>query len=51
VEGLLAARTGPDPSEERVFSFSADGAVRAWELDVEQGCDVYRVLVRGPRVV
>lgn len=45
VEGLLNATTGPDPIDERVFSFSADGMVRMWELDAEQACDVYRLLV------
>ncbi len=44
VEGLVAARTGPDPLDERVLTFAADGLVRSWELDAEQGCDVYRLL-------
>jgi hypothetical protein len=46
VEGLVAVSTGPDPLDERLLSFSASGAVRTWELDAEQGCDVYRLLVR-----
>lgn len=41
----MASSTGPDPTDERLFSFSADGAVRLWVLDAEQACDVYRLLV------
>ncbi|KAI8472624.1 MAG: WD40-repeat-containing domain protein [Monoraphidium minutum] len=48
VEGLLAAATGPDASDERLFSFSAGGVARAWELDAEQACDVYRLLDEVP---
>ena len=47
IEGLAAVSTGPDTLDECLFSFSADGVVCSWELDAEQGCDVYRLLVRG----
>lgn len=46
VEGLLAASLGPSPFDERLLTFAADGRVKLWELDAEQGCDVYRLLVR-----
>lgn len=45
VEGLIVARDGPEPGDERLFSFAADGVVRLWELDAEQACDVCRMLV------
>lgn len=39
------ARAGAGAPSERLFTFSAGGAVRTWELDAEQGCDIYKCLV------
>jgi hypothetical protein len=47
VEGLLVCQgsSGQDTFEQSLFSFSADGHVCSWELDAEQNCDVYRLVV------
>jgi len=45
IEGLHIGNAGHDATDQRVFSFSADGHVCMWELDAEQNCDVYRVVV------
>lgn len=47
MEGLLACRAGPERGDERLFSYGAEGVVRLWELDAEQACDVYRLVVGG----
>eukprot|EP00775_Hariotina_reticulata_P004041 gene4041-4288_t len=44
VEGLHIGNAGHDITDQRVFSFSADGHVCMWELDAEQNCDVYKVV-------
>lgn len=37
-----------DGFDQGFYSFSADGHVCSWELDAEQNCDVYRLVVRAP---
>lgn len=32
--------------DQSFFSYSADGRVCCWELDAEQNCDVFRLVVR-----
>jgi hypothetical protein len=47
VEGLLVCHgsSSQDTFDQSLFSFSADGHVCSWELDAEQNCDVYRLVV------
>lgn len=48
VEGLAVAGGGSaDLFDQGFYSFSADGHVCSWELDAEQNCDVYRLVVRA----
>lgn len=46
VEGVIVTKEGDDLLDERFFTHSADGKVAHWELDAEQNCDVYRLVVR-----
>jgi hypothetical protein len=48
VEGLLVCQGSSgnqDAFDQSLYSFSADGHVCSWELDAEQNCDVYRLVV------
>lgn len=46
VEGLLVCdQDGQGNQDQAFFSFSADGHVCSWDLDTEQYCDIYRLVV------
>jgi hypothetical protein len=49
VEGLLVCAPSQNSYDQAFTSFSADGHVCCWELDAEQNCDVFRLVVSGQR--
>jgi hypothetical protein len=54
VEGLLVCQGSngnQDAFDQSLYSFSADGHVCSWELDAEQNCDVYRLVVSATAAV
>lgn len=48
VEGVLVCTAGEQAYDQSFFSYSADGHVCFWELDAEQNCDVFRLMVGSP---
>lgn len=45
VEGVLVCQPKENAYDQAFLSFSADGHVCCWELDAEQNCDIFRVMV------
>lgn len=45
VEGVLVCQAKDNAYDQSFFSYSADGHVCCWELDAEQNCDIFRVMV------
>lgn len=47
VEGVLVCKAGDNAFDQAFFTHSADGHVCCWELDAEQNCNVFKLVVSG----
>jgi hypothetical protein len=45
IEGLMVCQARETAYDQSFLSYSADGHVACWELDAEQNCDIFRLVV------